>query len=33
MACEYVGGGKSPYPSKGIGGADGATQPNFPIRR
>ena len=30
MACSYVGGGRSEYPSKGIGGADGATQPDGP---
>ena len=27
MACSYVGGGRSEYPSKGIGGPDGATHP------
>ena len=33
MACSYVGGGRSEYPSKGIGGADGATQPDGPTHK
>ena len=33
MACSYVGGGRSEYPSNGISGADGATQPDGPTHK